>query len=61
MERLFNEGSLLSCIYNKKPGVATGYLWEENFNNNNNNNINKLQLGCRLVAVIILHVYKIWN
>jgi len=30
------------------------------FNNNNNNN-NKLQFGCHPVAVVILHVYKIWN
>ena len=29
--------------------------------NNNNNNNNKLQLGCHPVAVVILHVYKIWN
>jgi len=27
----------------------------------NNNNNNKLQLGCHPVAVVILHVYKIWN
>ena len=25
-------------------------------NNNNNNNNNKLQMGCRLVAVVIMHV-----
>jgi len=30
-----------------------------NNNNNNNNNNNKLQLDCHLVAVVILHVYKI--
>ena len=30
-------------------------------NNNNNNNIYLLQLGCYPVAVVILHVYKIWN
>ena len=24
-------------------------------------NNNKLQLGCHPVAVVILHVYKIWN
>ena len=31
-----------------------------NNNNNNNNNIYLLQLGfCYLVAVIVLHVYKI--
>jgi len=34
---------------------------EFNNNNNNNNNNNKLQLGCHPVAVVILHVYKIWN
>ena len=28
---------------------------------NNNNNIYLLQLGCHPVAVVILHVYKIWN
>ena len=32
-----------------------------NNNNNNNNNIYLLQLGCHPVAVVILHVYKIWN
>jgi len=29
--------------------------------NNNNNNIYLLQLGCHLVAVVILHVYQTWN
>ena len=29
-----------------------------NNNNNNNSNNNKLQLGCHLVAVVILHVHK---
>ena len=32
-----------------------------NNNNNNNNNNNKLQVGCHLVEVVILHVYKILN
>jgi len=32
-----------------------------NNNNNNNNNNNLPQLGCYPVAVVILHVYKIWN
>ena len=34
------------------------------FNNNNNNNNNKIPLlkfVCHPVAVVILHVYKIWN
>ena len=31
------------------------------YNNNNNNNIYLLQLGCHPVAVVILHVCKIWN
>jgi len=26
-----------------------------------NNNIYYLQLDCHLVAVVILHIYKIWN
>ena len=30
-------------------------------NNNNNNNNNKLQLGCHPVAVVIVHVYRIWS
>jgi len=29
--------------------------------NNNHNNNNKLQFGCHPVAVVILHLYKIWN
>jgi len=33
-------------------------LCNNNNNNNNNNNIYLLQLGCYLVAVIILHVNK---
>ena len=31
---------------------------DRNNNNNNNNNNNKLQLGCYLMAVVILHVNK---
>jgi hypothetical protein len=34
------------------------WRWTVKNNNNNNNNNNKLQLGCHLVAVVILHVYK---
>jgi hypothetical protein len=28
------------------------------YNNNNNNNNNKLQMGCHLVAVVIIRVHK---
>ena len=38
--------------------TLTGILAKFNNNNNNNNN-NNVQLGCHLVAVVILHVYKI--
>jgi len=33
----------------------------KHYNNNKNNNMYLLQLGCHLVAVVILHVYKIGN
>ena len=46
--RLCNKSSL---IYNSN----------KKYNNNNNNNIYLLQLGCHLVAVVILHVNKTWN
>jgi len=36
----------------------TRILWNPN---NNNNNYYLLQLGCHPVAVVILHVHKIWN
>ena len=43
--------------------ISIRYLPIESYNNNNNNinNIYWLQLGCHPVAVVILHVYKIWN
>jgi len=31
---------------------------DDDDDNNNNNNIYLLQLGCYLVAVVILHAYK---
>ena len=37
------------------------WLCSYNNNNNDNNNTYLLQLVCYPVAVIILHVYKIWN
>ena len=34
---------------------------DDDDDDDNNNNIYYLQLGCRPVAVVILHVYKISN
>jgi len=41
-----------------------GGVWSSSSSNNNNNYYyyyNLLQLGCHPVAVVILHVYKIWT
>ena len=42
-----------------KRSTGKKCLWQETCILYNNNN--KLQLGCQPVAVVILHVYKIWN
>jgi len=37
-------------------------MWQHlQYNNNNNNYYYYLQLGCHPVAVVILHVHRIWN
>ena len=51
------------CVYSTTPPSVIGFVVVLTLNiernNNNNNNNNKLQLGCHLVAVVILHVYRI--
>ena len=44
-----------SCPYSEADTTTTTTT------TNNNNNIYLLQLGCHPVAVVISHVYKIWN
>jgi len=54
-------------IFKNEPGLprissgisVTNLIMEQS--DDNNNNIYSLQLGCHPVAVIILHVYKVWN
>jgi len=46
--------SLIDATYNDDDD-------DDDDNNNNNNNLYLLQLDCHPVAVVILHVYKIWN
>jgi len=41
---------------------STTFVWNISHSKNKcRHNNNKLQLGCHPVAVVILHVYKIWN
>ena len=50
---------LCSCVASLQIGSSSWLV--PVYNNNNNNNIYLLQLGCYPVAVVILHVYRIWN
>ena len=50
-----------SALSLKYMYMVVHFMWGEKTLFNNNNNIYLLQLGCNLVAVVILHVYKTWN
>jgi len=50
----------VACVYcGRAEGFGRRAYEDDNDDNNNNNNL--LQLGCHPVAVVILHVHKIWN
>jgi len=56
-EKLVHLFGFIIRIYDKGYWILLYSRYEDDNNNNNN----KLQLGCHPVAVVILHVYKIWN
>jgi len=64
MCKRYSKSWLPPAITRNRNNMKNPYRQQVNNNNNNsnnNNNNNSLQLDCCPVAVVILHVYKIWN